>query len=125
MAALSSFHFPGSLQSPPKCKDICPPVCQGEVAHPLPRLPQPGRRNNAVTYISQHLLEPINMHGDLLIFPPSLPLPSSLSRLSSPPLPSIRNSFRRPLPPPTAGSHSAEPLSPKPRLTSTLWNALH
>lgn len=52
------------------------------------------------------------MHGDVLISPP-LPLPCTLSRLSSPPLPSIRNSFRRPPPPPTPSPHSAKPLALK------------
>lgn len=92
------------------------PTEPGQAALPLPRLPQPGRRNNAATYIYQHLLELINMHGDVLIFPPSLPLPSTLSRLSSPPLPSMRNSFRRP--PSPSASHSQSPFSQAPRSKS-------
>lgn len=94
---------------------FCPPV--QVIAHPLPRLPQPGRRNNAVTYISQHLLGLLICTGTW--FSPSLPLPSTLSRLSSPPLPSIRNSFRRPFPLPPPVPIQPEPLS----LQSRGWRA--
>lgn len=130
MVVLSFFIFLRASKALPKCKGICllPP---GEAALGLPAYSSPGAGTilqHAFTNTCWSLLICTGAYG----CPPSLPLPSTLSRLSSAPLPSIRNSFRRPpLPLPPLVPHSAKPGGrpslwfPKPRLTSTLWNALH
>lgn len=104
MAALSSFPFPKSLQSPPKCRNICPPV-PGRSSSPFPRLPQPGRQ--VFMQLTCIACWSLLICTGPIDFPPSFPCLHTLSRLSSllihqelisaPPSPSRRFPFSRAL----------------------------